>query len=30
LIFFKFYQKFETDIKIIDDPAPAPPPPNKP
>ncbi len=28
LIYFKFYQKFETDIKIIDDPAPVPP--NKP
>jgi hypothetical protein len=26
LVYFKFYQKFETDIKITDDPAPVPPP----
>jgi len=26
LLFFKFYRKFETDVKLLDDPQPAPPP----
>jgi hypothetical protein len=29
-IYFKFYRKFETDIRVIDDPGPTTPPPNKP
>ena len=29
-IYFKFYRKFETDIRVLDDPGPTTPPPNKP